>query len=365
MQNIFPLAPLPTNALNIFQHKSLREASIWELVKDLIRPKPRPLDCLQVEITSHCAAKCTYCPHTTDAATWQAQHMQPHTFANLWPLLQQSTRVHLQGWGEPLLHPYFFDFVALARKAGCLVSSTSCAMHLSEKKVKKILESGIDILAFSLAGTDAQSNAVRAGADFHTVCDNITLLQKLRKEHWAVHLEIHVAYLLLADRMEAILALPKLLHDLGVPTAIISTLDYAPSAAQAALALTASATPASQEKLARAQKLLQQAREEAHNYGIAFHYALPSATMASTCRENIQKSLYISATGHVSPCVYLQVPSQQSMQEACIFGNVNEENAAGIWEKDDFVRFRQDHAAGHPSTPLCLHCVKRYEVAQS
>ncbi len=364
MQNIFPLAPSSADALSIFQHKVLREASIWEVFKDLVRPTPRPLDCLQVEITSHCAAKCGYCPHTTDADTWQAQHMLPHTFANLWPLLQQSTRVHLQGWGEPLLHPHFFEFVALARKAGCLVSSTSCAAHLSKNKAQKIIDSGIDIFAFSLAGTDAQSNAVRAGADFHTVCENITLLQKLRQEHWAVHLEIHVAYLLLADRMEAILALPELLHRLGVPTAIISTLDYAPSASQAALALTASADPASQEKLARAQKLLRQAREQAHGYGIDFHYALPSAAMATTCRENIQKSLYISATGHVSPCVYLQVPSQKSMKEACIFGNVNEENVALIWEKEDFVRFRKEHAAGYPSTVLCHSCVKRYEVAQ-
>ncbi len=364
MQNTFPLAPSSTDALSIFQHKSLREASIWEMIKDLVRPAPRPLDCLQVEITSHCAAKCSYCPHTTDAATWQAQHMPAHTFANLWPLLQQSTRVHLQGWGEPLLHPHFFEFVALARKAGCLVSSTSCAVQLSKNKAQKIIDSGIDILAFSLAGTDAQSNAVRAGADFHKVCENIMLLEKLRQEHWAVHLEIHVAYLLLADRMEAILALPELLHRLGVPTAVISTLDYAPSPAQAALALTASADPASQEKLTRAQELLRQAREEAEGYGLNFHYALPSATMASTCRENIQKSLYISAAGHVSPCVYLQVPSQESMKEACVFGNVNDENAALIWEKEDFVRFREDHAAGQPSTALCQHCVKRYEVVQ-
>ncbi len=361
----FPISPQHQNyaqPCDILHHKELREAGIGEMIKELFKPQVRPLDCLQVEITSQCAAKCTYCPHTTDAHTWQGQHMQAHTFANLWPLLKQSTRVHLQGWGEPFLHPHFFDFVAFARKAGCLVSSTSCALHLHEKTCKKIIDSGIDILAFSLAGTDAISNSVRVGADFDTVCEKILLLQELRKKHMAVHLEIHLAYLLLADRLEAVLALPKLLHKLGMHAAIISTLDYAPDAAQAALALTAKDTPEQKALLAKAHALLQKVQAEAQEYHIDVHYALPSPHMARACRENIQKSLYISAQGSISPCVYLQVPSQKAQDSTCLFGNVNEENALHIWQKENYIQFRAQHAAGNPTTNLCKNCVKRHEV---
>ncbi len=348
---------MPTHEadIQILQHKAFAEPSVWQLIKDLVRPTERPFQCIQVEITSQCAARCTYCPHTTDAATWQGQHMQVSTFANLWPLLQQSTRVHLQGWGEPLLHPHFFEFVAFARKAGCLVSTTSCGLHLQEKTALRILDSGIDIMAFSLAGTDAQSNDARQGADFHKVCEKILLLQKLRTQKMAVHLELHLAYILLADRLEAAQGLPELLQHLGISTAIISTLDYIPQPELQHLAL----RPEQHDVLARAKHILQKTQAHAEQLGIQCHYALPSCTTKGTCRENIQKNLYVNAMGDISPCVYLNVPSQHSAK--AIFGNIHEEHVLDIWHKKSFMHFRQSHASGTPTQALCQKCIKRHE----
>ncbi len=359
MNTDFPLKLAQTQGVDVFKHKAFQEAGVWQLIKELVRPAQRPFDCLQVEITSHCAARCSYCPHTTHGEHWQGQHMQATTFANLWPLLLQSARVHLQGWGEPLLHPHFFDFVAFARKAGCQVSTTSCGLHLSEAQVLRILDSGIDIFAFSLAGTDADTNSARQGADFHKVCEKIELLQSLRKKHWAVHLDVHVAYILLADRMEAVLALPKLMQKLQLSTAIVSTLDYVPEPHLQALAL----RPEEDIKIARAKKLLQEASAHAKSLGMDIHYALPSVNTKGTCRENIQKSLYINAAGFCSPCVYLNIPSLQegSRKAGALFGNVNEQHPLNIWQSTDFTHFRQSHAANTPTHALCHSCIKRHE----
>ncbi len=357
----FPLkdTAISDNSAKILQHSMFKAPTVWELIKGLLNPTPRPLDCLQVEVTSHCAARCIYCPHTTESEHWQGKHMQSRTFANLWPLLQKSTRVHLQGWGEPFLHPQFFDFVALARKADCLVSSTSCGLHLTENMAKQILTSGIDIIAFSLAGTDNISNAARQGADFDKVCQKILLLQNLRKKHMAVHLELHLAYILLADRMEAVLALPKLMHKLGISTSIISTLDYIPNPELQHLAL----TPNDTANLLKAKEILEEASSLAKEYDVHLHYALPSAVTNTSCRENIQKSLYVNAEGDISPCVYLNVPTKKQTENAtALFGNVNTENSWDIWQKDTFTAFRQSHAADCPSEALCQTCVKRYEV---
>ncbi len=355
-----PLQGKDTNSVDIFHHATFAEPSVWEIIKSLVRPQAREFDCLQVEITSHCAARCTYCPHTTEAHSWQGQHMQASTFANLWPLLQQSTRVHLQGWGEPLLHPHFFDFVAFARKAGCLVSTTSCGLHLNEKTALRILDSGIDIMAFSLAGTDAVSNDARQGADFHTVCEKIQLLEHLRKKHLAVHLELHLAYILLADRMEAVLQLPHLMQQLGVHTAIVSTLDYVPQPHLQALAL----RPEQSQRIAQAKDILERAKVQAQELGLQIHYALPSMDTRSYCRENIQKSLYINGAGDISPCVYLNIPTQEKnslMHTSAVFGNVHEEKALEIWQKENFVHFRHNHAQDTPTHPLCQKCIKRHE----
>ncbi len=347
--------PISADYATPLMHPALREPSIFALIKDLVRPKTRAFDCIQVEVTSCCAAKCSYCPHTTKAKQWNSRHMQARTFVNVWPLLEQVTRVHLQGWGEPLLHPHFFDFVALARKAGCLVSSTSCGLHINEDIAQKIIESGMDIVAFSLAGTDAASNSPRHGADFDKVCQGIKLLQAMRQERLGVHLEIHLAYILLADRLDAVRNLPKLMQELQIHATIVSTLDYLADEAQSHLAI----NPHDTDIIAKARQILQKAAHEAEQNGQRIYYALPSLSPSPKCRENIQNSLYIDADGTIAPCIYLNVPDSDAYK--ITFGNVNDENILDIWQKDDFVTFRHAHATNTPIVP-CQTCVKKFET---
>ena len=80
--------------------------------------------------------------------------MRDACFAALTPLMLQSERVHLQGWGEPFAHPRLLDYVALARKAGCAASTTSCGLVMTEELARRTVESGMDIVAFSLVGSE-------------------------------------------------------------------------------------------------------------------------------------------------------------------------------------------------------------------
>jgi len=82
-----------------------REPGFWETVKEAFLGTRRPLDCIQAEVTSRCPGRCTYCPHTTQREKWLSRDMDMETFGRLWPLMRRSGRVHLQGWGEPLLNP--------------------------------------------------------------------------------------------------------------------------------------------------------------------------------------------------------------------------------------------------------------------
>ena len=75
-------------------------------------------DWIQVEVTSHCNALCIYCPRTVFKESWEDRHLSLETFKRLKPVLSRTDLVHLQGWGEPLLNPSFFDMAALARAHG-------------------------------------------------------------------------------------------------------------------------------------------------------------------------------------------------------------------------------------------------------
>ena len=204
--------------------------------------------------------------------------MEMDTYNRLWPLMRRSGRVHLQGWGEPLLHPVFFEMAALALKAGCQVSTTTCGLRMDRELACRIVESGIDIVAFSLAGTDTASNASRHGIDFDRVCEAVTTLQAVRRERMGVHLEIHFAYLMLASNMQAVTGLPALMQRLGVHAAVISTLDYIPGPGLRCKAL----APQETDKIAKAATILAKAGAEAQRLGLGFHYELPSPAASAS-----------------------------------------------------------------------------------
>ena len=337
-------------------HPSFRGPGFWDTIKTQFLGVRRLLDCIQVGVTSRCPGRCTYCPHTTLRERWESRDMDMDTFSRLWPLLRQSARVHLQGWGEPLLNPAFFDMAVLGRKAGCAVSTTTCGLRMNSEIAAKIVKSGMDIIAFSLAGTDAPSNASREGVDFEQVCEAITTLKSACREHKVRHLEIHFAYLMLASAMEAVAGLPALMQRLGVHAAIVSTLDYIAEPGLEAEAF----SPPEADKLERAAAILAETAAEARRLGLGFHYELPSPAASGTaCRENIGRTLYVSADGGISPCVYVNVPADIFDPKRRVFGNVREQNPLEIWESADFRRFRERLAKGDPGRP-CQTCPKRF-----
>lgn len=337
---------------------AFKGAGFMQCLLDLLgHTPPHQLDCMQVEVTSHCTGRCLYCPHTTHKNEWRSSTMEASTFAALWPLMRTCHRVHLQGWGEPLLHPRFFDFAALAHKAGCQVSTTSCGLHMDKDIASNIVGSGMDIVAFSLAGTDSISNASREGVPFDKVCSAISTLQNVRKERMGVHLEIHLAYLMLAQSMDAVRKLPRLMQELGVHAAVVSTLDYIGDNAQQDWAF----APHETEKIAHAQAILAEAAAEAARHGSRLFYSLPQPKANAQCRENIQRNIYVDATGQCAPCIYLNIPTTSPNADDRTFGSVANCPALDIWHAPDFAHFRKSLEEQRPEG-ACKVCPKRFEA---
>ncbi|MFZ3047210.1 MAG: radical SAM protein [Desulfatirhabdiaceae bacterium] len=335
-----------------------REPGLWETIREAFFGVRRMMDCIQMEVTTRCPGRCIYCPHTIYHAQWILRDMDMGTFERLWPLMRKASRVHLQGWGEPLLHPGFFEMAALARKAGCAVSTTTCGLRMNRDIARKIVDSGIDMVAFSLAGTDAASNATRHGVEFARVCEAIALLQDVRRSAMAVHLEIHFAYLIMASSMEAVRDLPDLAHRLGVHAVVVSTLDYIADPVFEREAF----MPHEAHKLARLEAVLAETGVEAKRLGVDFHWSLPRpAASGKGCRENIVRSLCVAADGAIAPCVYVNMPVNRFDPNRRVFGNVNETDPLEIWESNAFRRFREDLVSGDADFP-CRMCPKRFMI---
>lgn len=346
---------MPQDNANPLLNPHFRAPGLLEKLCAAFLGAERQIDCVQIETSSVCMAGCVYCPHTTMGKSWPSRHISAEVFASLWPLLKQAKRAHLQGWGEPLANPDFFDLQSFAAKAGCQTSTTSCGLVMNGEMAARLAASGMDMIAFSLAGTDSVSNAVRVRAPFDKVCDSIkTLRQAVNSSRQEQKLEIHLAYLMLADRIEAVNMLPELMDRLDVEMAVISTLDYLAVPEHRTLAF----YPGDTEKLKRAAAILSAAARKAAEYGRIIHYELPGAEPSRHgCRENTGRTLYVDAEGQISPCIYLNVPGARTRM---VFGNSLAKNSLEIWRQDDFRSFRGNLLKGKPED-VCRNCPKRFE----
>lgn len=125
-----------------------------------------------IEITTYCNLKCQFCARTR--LKKGNQHMSFDSFQNILSLLPNLYKIVLVGLGEPLLHPQLIEFIMYAKSLKKKVGLVTNAMLLNTQISSRLLEAGLDSIAFSLDGADLNlSSLVRKGTDFDKVIHNI------------------------------------------------------------------------------------------------------------------------------------------------------------------------------------------------
>jgi len=318
---------------------------------------------IQVEVTTRCNAACVYCPHTAYRDAWSDRLLSLDAFRRLLPAFKKTRLVHLQGWGEPFLHPDFFTLAALARQAGCRVGTTTNGMPLDEAKLRQVMDSGLDILAFSLAGLEESHDRARPGTSFKKVLEGIRTLNRLKAGEGRAAPRIHIAYLLLKSGLPDLWRLPQVLEGLGVQQVVISTLDFVPTPELAGESFLNADPAALQELHAR----LAEVAAAGARLGVTVSYHLKSpGARALLCPENPHQALCVGVDGAVSPCVFTNLPVSrvtymglggERPYQPLTFGNLLEQDLGAIWRRKAYVHFRRTFFSGHLATP-CRQCLK-------
>lgn len=323
----------------------------FQRILSLFQPR---WDWIQVEVTTACNAACVYCPRTVYKSSWQDRHLPLEMFKKLEPAFTRTRHVHLQGWGEPLLHPDFFEMVAVAKASGCRLGTTTNGMLLDREKTNRLIESGVDVIAFSLAGTGENNDLIRKGTNLKKIQEAVRRLQRQKKEKGISTPEIHIAYMLFRSCVKDLERIPSLLQGLGVDQVVVSTLDFVPSEDLEREAVLPSTRQEYEELCARLETL--------HFH---FHIAYPGVRRR-TCTENVQRAVCIASDGAVSACVYtnLQVrgasylwKGKREAYERMVFGNIREEPLSSVWNKKAYAVFRRSFNRG-PLAPPCRRCPK-------
>lgn len=337
-----------------------------EFLSDFFMPS---LDWIQVEVTSFCNAACVYCPRTVYQSAWQAQHMPLELFKRLIPAFRKTNLVYLQGWGEPLLHPHFFEMARIAKDCGCLVGTTTNGMLFTDGTAGQVVGQGLTFVAFSLAGTTDDQDEIRRGTRLKEVLSAIRLLDEHKRRHESALPEIHVAYIWLRSQLDRIKDLPTLLEGTGASHVVVTTLDFVPCHALAGEVLRA--RNAEEENFLRS--VAAKVAEEGERCGLKIAFRLVSTRrMPGECTENVAGSCFVSSRGLVSPCVFKNIPVREGgcmgegdlhPVEGFSYGDLNSRGISRIRAGKVCRNFLNDHASGR--FPLsCAGCPKLYTLAQ-
>ncbi|MFP4226565.1 MAG: radical SAM/SPASM domain-containing protein [Desulfobacterales bacterium] len=323
-------------------------------------PRSHPeLDWVQVAVTTHCDANCAYCPRTRFRSAWKSRHMDPDLLSRFIDGLKNTTLIYLQGWGEPLVHPHFWEFLSRVKNRGFMAGCTSNANNLNKEALERVAGEGLDILALSLAGVGEENDRIRRGTSFDRVMRTIEEVHRIRARQGTDTPRIHLAYMVLRSGLPDLKNLPRLILDSGVDHTVLSSLTLPLSRKWEEEALLADSRQGYETLLQWMRALFSSPKLSSR----VFPHMYSPYQPAGECSENVRRAFCLNETGRVSPCVMTQLPTtrpavyryqgREYPADHSDFGCLAEQGLKDIWYSREYKRFRRKM-----DLAMCSRCHK-------
>jgi len=301
----------------------------------------RPLSALQVEVTSRCTRQCAICPRSAVGLDWREGDLDDATWDRLQPDLSLASYVHLQGWGEPLLHPRLPEMVEAAKAAGSKVGLTTNG-DLLPAAVEWIVDRKVDLLTVSVAGAEATQASLRGGSLLGEVWDALGRL--LARRGRRKRPRVQVSYLLTLEGVDELPGVVEAAAEVGVEELFVVHLDVTPTrellerAAFDSSGLRAGVA----EAIAAAERMARSRR-------IVFRAPASASQELLVCALDPRRFVFVGWDGRVGPCVNLLPPVEGSIPrwtegglqqvEPVVYGHLAELRLRDILRGEERRRF--------------------------
>src|SRR5436305_7540468 len=140
----------------------------------------------QFEPVGQCNLRCQMCPiqFRRDGPPYgPPAFMRFEVFTRLVDQMPQLRELHLQGLGEPMMHPRFADMVAHAARRGIRVTTNSNLTLLNPTRAERCVTSGLDTIHVSIDGASREVyERIRVRARLDRVLGNLELIRSAKRE---------------------------------------------------------------------------------------------------------------------------------------------------------------------------------------
>jgi radical SAM protein with 4Fe4S-binding SPASM domain len=319
---------------------------------------------VQLEPVGQCNLRCEMCPiqFRTDGPPHGPPAFMPfETFTSLVDQFGQIQELHLQGLGEPMMHPRFFDMVAYAAAKGIRVSTNSNMTLLNARRAERCVACGLDELHISLDGaTAATYEGIRVRAHFDRVLRNLDLLLEERRRQGSLYPRLRLVMVIMRRNLRELPDIVRLAHGRTIDRIFVQHLchDFGESS------LPAHYRP--MREFVQAETLLEADPREVDRYfGMARAVAAelgvdlrlprtqPRAHAPGTAGKQRcdwpWRGSYISYDGHAMPCCMVATPDRIN------FGKVSEHGVEATWNSPAYQQFRAQLDSDEPPE-ICRSC---------
>ncbi|MBI5611606.1 MAG: radical SAM protein [Gammaproteobacteria bacterium] len=292
---------------------------------------------LQVEATNRCNLRCVMCPIEDLTRARRKKRLSVEEFAHILNEFPYIESLHLQGIGEPLTNPHIAELVACAKTRGIGTGVITNGTVLDREAGEALIRAGLSNAIVSLDSADADNyQAIRKGADFQEVTDNIRKFVLLRQDLDSPTPSIGIMMVAMNNNVHELREMVRLANDLGVDFLTVKGLNPA-------VAPGLELNPSQQQ----ANETLGLLADPALRPGFQVQLAYLERSPVVRCRWPWTRA-YVTAEGDVTPCCNCPDARQVS------FGNLFDRPMREIWNNEAYRAFRRELRDGMPD--VCRHC---------
>jgi MoaA/NifB/PqqE/SkfB family radical SAM enzyme len=323
---------------------------------------------LQIEPVGQCNLRCQMCsiPFRQDGPPYGPPAFMPfETFVNLLDQFPGARELQLQGLGEPMMHPRFFEMVAHAAQKGLIVSTNTNLTLLNPQRAERCVSSGLDMLHVSLDAATAETyERIRVRAHFERVLANLQLLLETRRRLGSARPGVRIVAVAMRQSLHELPALVRLAARFGIAEVFVQHLchEYGESNLPPRYLPMRSFVQEQtllDEDPARVAEHFAAAQAAARALGVQLR--LPSTTLrprrpgAGTPGAGRPRcdwpwrGAYVDFRGHALPCCMVSTADRIQL------GNMVESGVQAVWNGAAYEAFRAQLCTDAPPEP-CRFC---------
>jgi len=319
---------------------------------------------VQIEPVGQCNLRCQMCSiqFRQDGPPYgPPAFMEFGTFEKIIDQFVGLQELHLQGLGEPMMHPRFFDMVEYAVRKGIRVTTNSNLTLLNERRAEHCVTSGLDCLHISIDGATAETyERIRVRAHYDRVVGNLERIVAARKLLKSDRPELRIVMVLMRQNLHELPDLVQFAHRHSIKSIFVQHLchDFAESSLPARylpMREFVQGETLLEEDPQRVAHYFSEASKVAETLGVDLRLPRtqmrlhPPGTPGSKRCDWPWSGAYFSYQGYAMPCCMVSTPDRIN------FGQISEQGAEELWNGAGYQEFRNRLSSEEPPE-VCSSC---------